>query len=102
MILVRLENQVWAKTWPGTTHQACGFQNFFLGPFRNFLNVFGEEPGNAKNNVDPVSQACPQGARTLAVSSSPIHTVLLQHCSQYAFEFKETLLRAKLLGRTES
>ena len=41
MILVRLENQVWAKTWPGTPTQACRFQNFFLAPFRNlFLRVF--------------------------------------------------------------
>ena len=32
MILARLENQVWAKAWPGNPNQACRFQNVFLGP----------------------------------------------------------------------
>ena len=32
MFFARLENQVWAKTWPGTPNQASRFRIFFLGP----------------------------------------------------------------------
>ena len=32
MFWARLENQVWAKAWPGTPNQPCRFRNFFLGP----------------------------------------------------------------------
>ena len=51
MFLARLENQVWAKTWPGTPNQACRFRNFFLGPIPElfFCDFYVAFPGNATN-----------------------------------------------------
>ena len=39
MFLARLENQVWAKTWPGTPNQASRFRNFFLGPIPKLFSA---------------------------------------------------------------
>ena len=46
MVLARLENQVWAKTWPGHPNQACRFENFFSGPHSGafFCNLFAAFP----------------------------------------------------------
>ena len=39
MFLARLENQVWAKTWPETSNQASRFRNFFLGPIPELFSA---------------------------------------------------------------
>ena len=39
MFLARLENQVWAKTWPGTPNQASRFRNFCLGPIPELFSA---------------------------------------------------------------
>ena len=43
MFLARLENQVWAKTWPGTPNQASRFWNFFLGPIPELFSASGAQ-----------------------------------------------------------
>ena len=52
MFWARLENQVWAKVWPGTPNQASRFRNFFLGPIPELFSASCSSPRNAKSGFE--------------------------------------------------